>query len=98
MHFLRKARDLQEKNLEGGIEREKELLQALLLHFLLIPMDLAHVLLGQPLFVPRNLADAQGKAKCVQYCRPPPPACLARAPAMRLGSGSDTEVPKHRLR
>ena len=65
-------------------------------------MDLAHVLLGQHLLVPGNLADAQGKTKCVQYCRPPLPTCLARAPAMKLGSTfchhSDTEVSKHHLR
>lgn len=93
--------DLQEKNLKGGREREKELLWALLLRFLLIPMGLAHVLLGQPLLVPGNLADAQGKMKRVQFCRLPPPVRLARAQATRLVSTfchhSDREVSKHHL-
>lgn len=54
--------------------------------FLLMPTGFAHVLLRQPLLVPGNLADATGKTKRAQYCRPPPPTCLAGTPATRLGS------------
>lgn len=51
-----------------GRDRKKELLGTLLLCFLLVPMDLAHVLLEQPLLVARNLVGAEGKTKHMQYC------------------------------